>query len=125
VDTGLVCALAGIKHSDQINESIKGAFFEAFVFLNLLAVCSVSGGEIYYFRTQGGKEREVDFILELDGKIIAVEVKSSVHANFRDIENILFLKDLLPNLSAGLVVYNGTEIVQLGKNIWAVPWFLI
>ena len=83
------------------------------------------GGELYYFRTQGGKEKEVDFILESNDKIIAVEVKFSNKVSFRDAENIFFLKDVLPNLSAGFVVYNGAEIVTLGKNIYAIPWFLI
>ena len=71
---GLACALAGIKHPDQITESLRGSLFESYIFLNLLAVSSVSGGELFYFRTQGGREREVDFILEIDGKVIAIEV---------------------------------------------------
>jgi len=125
VDTGLACALAGIKHPDQITESLKGALFESYIFLNLLAVSSVSGGELFYFRTQGGKEREVDFILETDGKVIAIEAKSSTSVSFRDAENIFFLKDILPGLSAGLIIYNGKEVVTLGENIHAVPWFLI
>jgi predicted AAA+ superfamily ATPase len=122
---GLACALAGIKHPDQITESRKGPPFESYISINLLAVFSVSGGELFYFRTQGGKEREVDFILKIDGKVIAIEVRSSPSVSFRDAENIFFLKDMLPGLSAGLIIYNGKEVVTLGENIYAVPWFLL
>jgi predicted AAA+ superfamily ATPase len=124
-DTGLACALAGIKDSKQISTALEAALFESYIFLNLLAISSVAGGELYYFRTQGGKEKEVDFILEVEGKIIAIEVKSSTKVSFRDAENVLFLKDLLPNWGAGLIVYRGTEVLSLGKNIYAVPWYLI
>ena len=78
------------------------------------------------------QKEEIDYvvscrldILEINDKIIAIEVKSSNKVSFRDAENIFFLKDVLPNLSVGLIVYNGTEIVNLGKNIYGIPWFLI
>ncbi len=82
-------------------------------------------GQLYHFRTQGGREKEVDFLLEMDGKVIAIEAKYSAKVGFRDVENILFLKDVLPNWTAGLVVYNGSDVLTLGRNIYAVPWAMI
>jgi len=83
---------------------------------------SITGGEVFYFRTQSGKEKEIDFIFEKDNKLIAVEVKLSEKVSLRDIGNILFLKEIANNFSGGLVIYAGKEIQQLGKNIFAIPW---
>ncbi|NIM97171.1 MAG: DUF4143 domain-containing protein, partial [candidate division Zixibacteria bacterium] len=88
VDPGLVCALAGFKQAKQIPDLFKGVLFECFVFLNLFVFASVCDGQLYYFRTQGGREKEVDFILEMDGKVIAIEAKYSTKVGFRDVENI-------------------------------------
>lgn len=125
IDPGLVCALAGFKHWGEIQSPFKGALFECFVCLNLLVLAKVMDGELYYFRTQGGKEKEIDFVFEINGRTVAIEVKYSTKVNFRDAENLYFLKDLLPNWAAGLIIYNGSEIITLGKNIYAVPWTTI
>jgi len=125
IDPGLSCALAGFKHVRQIPDLFMGVLFKCFVFLNLFAFASVGDGKLYYFRTQGGKEKEVDFILEIDSKIIAIEVKYSSKVGFRDAENIFFLKGVLPNWTAGLIIYNGSDVLTLGENVYAVPWAMI
>jgi hypothetical protein len=125
VDPGLMCALGGFKNTADIPSLLKGALFETFVFLNLLALARAIDGQIYYFRTQGGKEREIDFLFEVKGKVFAIEAKYSSTVSLRDAENLLFLKDILPNWTAGIVVYNGSEVVRLGKEIYAIPWSLI
>jgi len=125
VDPGLVCALAGFKHAKQIPDLFKGVLFECFVFLNLFAFASMCDGQLYYFRTQGGREKEVDFVLEMDGKVIAIEAKYSSRVGFRDAENILFLRDVLPNWTAGLIIHNGSDVLTLGQNVYAVPWAMI
>ena len=125
IDPGLACALGGFKDLGQIPASFKGSLFECFVLLNLLVLANVVNGQIYYFRTQGGKEKEIDFILETNGRIIAIEVKYSNQVSFRDTKGLLFLKDIVPNWAAGLVIYNGPEVIKLGKDIYAVPWMMI
>jgi predicted AAA+ superfamily ATPase len=82
-------------------------------------------GEVMYFRTQGGREREVDFVLERGKKILAVEVKLAKTVSTGDIDNLLFLKDVSKNFACGLVIYSGTEIRQLAANIYAMPWFVL
>ncbi len=102
-----------------------GALLESYVFLNLKAIASLIEGDVMYFRTQGGREREVDFVLEKGNKIMAVEVKLANTVSLGDIDNLLFLKDASKSFACGLIVYSGTEIKQLTQNIFAVPWFLI
>jgi predicted AAA+ superfamily ATPase len=125
VDTGLAASLAGYTDSEHIAETYTGALLESFVLLNLITAASSWGGEVYYFRTQGGKEKEVDFLIEKDGSLAAVEVKLSDTISARDIGSLLFLKDVNSNFGVGLVVYTGSEIKKLASNIIAVPWYML
>jgi predicted AAA+ superfamily ATPase len=122
VDPGLVCAVCGYKSKKDLPAPFRGALFESFVLLNLLSIASRVGGTLSYFRTQGGKEREVDFILEFSGKLIAVEAKHATRVGFRDLDNLLFFRDLVPSMEAGILLYAGKEVRSLGRNIYAVPW---
>jgi predicted AAA+ superfamily ATPase len=124
-DPGLAAALAGITSSDSLSETFLGALLESYVFLNLTAKASLMDGEVMYFRTQGGREREVDYVLEKGKKILAVEVKLAKTVSLRDIDNMLFLKDASKDFAGGLVIYSGTEIKQLTQNIFAMPWFAL
>lgn len=121
LDTGLICSLCGFNTVESIPDGFKGALFESFVFLNLSVVASLINAEVMYFRTQGGKEREVDFVIERGDRILGIEVKLSDSASVKDIENLLFLKDEVNNFAGGLLVYTGSEIRQLASNIYAVP----
>jgi len=124
-DSGLAAALAGFEFSAAITEQFMGALLESYVFLNLKARASLMDGEVMYFRTQGGREREVDFVLEKGKRILGVEVKLAKTVSMGDIDNLLFLKDASKSFACGLVVYSGTEIRQLARNIFAIPWFAL
>ncbi|MCX8117981.1 MAG: ATP-binding protein [Desulfobacterota bacterium] len=125
IDPGLVCALTGVTHPEEITESMRGMLFESYICLNLLVFSSMHGGNLYYFRTQGGKEKEVDFILEMGKKIVTIEVKYAKKVGIRDAGSLFFLREMLPGWKAGLVVYNGSETLTLGKDIFAIPWSLL
>ena len=121
LDTGLMCSLTGLKRSAQIEPDFRGQLFETRVFHNLLAVADTLGGHVYYLRKQGGLEREIDFILELEDKILAIEVKASSQVSFKDAENIEKLQTMLSERPMGFVIYNGDKIKKLRQNILAVP----
>lgn len=124
-DPGLAASLAGVAASAAISEQFLGALLESYIFLNLTARASLMDANVLYFRTQGGREREVDFVLEKGKSIMAVEVKLAKTVSVGDIENLLFLKDASRHFACGLVVYSGTEIKQLSQNIFAMPWFVL
>jgi uncharacterized protein len=124
-DPGLAAALAGYSSSDEIPLQFLGALLESYVFLNLSAQASLMDADVMYFRTQGGREKEVDFVVEKGKKIMAVEVKLAKTVSLGDIENLLFLKDASSRFACGLVIYTGNEIKQLTANIYAIPWYVI
>jgi len=125
IDTGLAASLAGYSASENIQMTFMGALLESYVFLNLIAMTSLLGGEVFYFRTQGGKEKEVDFVIEKENRLVAVEVKLSDTVSAGDINSLLFFKDINSRFAAGLVVYAGKEVKQLSSNIFAVPWDML
>jgi predicted AAA+ superfamily ATPase len=122
LDPGLAASLAGHSSSSMISQQFKGSLLESFVCLNLMARAALHDGQVCYFRTQGGKEKEVDFIFEKNNKIAGIEVKLSDSISVKDMDNLLFLKDISDRFIGGLIIYSGREIKQLGKNIFAVPW---
>mgnify|MGYP001611828560 FL=1 len=125
IDTGLTASLAGYSASENIPATFMGALLESYVLLNLIAMTSLLGGEVFFFRTQGGKEKEVDFVIEKENRLVAVEVKLSDTVSAGDINSLLFLKDINSRFAAGLVVYAGKEVKQLTSNIFAVPWDML
>jgi len=125
MDSGLACALAGYHQMKHVPEKLWGALLEGFVFSNLSIFANQYGGELFFFRTQGGKEREVDFVLELYQKFCAFEVKFSDRVTAGDAAGIRFLQEVLPGLRGGAVIYTGHEIKRLFKGIYAVPFSML
>jgi predicted AAA+ superfamily ATPase len=125
IDTGLICSLTGTKDLDSANASFYGQIFETFVFHNLSAIAAASNGQLFYLRKQGGLEREIDFLLEKDNRLVAIEVKAARNVSLRDAENMLQLKENLEKWTCGVVIYNGTEMTKLRKDIYAIPCGLL
>jgi len=72
-DHGLVTAFAETPLGDG---EIRGRVFEAVVFRHLREIARVRRGDLSYLRW--GNELEVDFVLEVDGQRVAVEVTRSL-----------------------------------------------
>ncbi|RLD32167.1 MAG: hypothetical protein DRI83_11310 [Bacteroidetes bacterium] len=121
LDTGLMCSLSGVKNHKAIDPTFRGQLYKTRIFHNLLSISKMLGGQLFYLRKQGGLEREIDFILEMEETLLAIEVKSSSQVTFKDAENIEELKGILPKRLFGFVIYNGTEIKKLRKNVLAIP----
>jgi predicted AAA+ superfamily ATPase len=122
LDPGLVCYLAGHYSLDSISKEFFGHLFETCILLHLNIIASLTRAKLFYWRTWGGKEKEVDFVLEAAQKAIAIEVKFSQRVSYEDIQNIKVFMDSYSNAIWGLIIYNGSEVVYLTKNIIAVPW---
>jgi len=71
-DHGLINAFAMAGASDQ---RVRSRAFEAVVFRHLRDLARQHDGEISYFRQKD--DLEIDFVLELPGRRVAVEATSS------------------------------------------------
>jgi len=125
IDPGLTAHLAGKANLKDIDEKTMAMLFENFVFLNLYVFTQLHFGHIYYFRTYGGREKEVDFVLEIEGKVVGVEVKYSKNVGFSNIEWLRYLREVCPEFHCGFIIYLGDEIKKLSSNIYAVPWWYL
>ncbi|MCX8026791.1 MAG: ATP-binding protein [Thermodesulfovibrionales bacterium] len=119
-DTGLMRVVAG---EDAIS---IGAAYETWVLTELIKWKQLQPiePEIYFYRTSGGLE--IDFVLKNKDILLPIEVKASGKVNTVDGRNIeLFMAEHLKTAPFGIIVYQGREIVEIKKNIWAIPdWML-
>jgi predicted AAA+ superfamily ATPase len=129
VDTELLCHMLDLSMSDiaKNKPDLFGHIVENFVATELLKQLSNSAinAALYHFRTSDGNE--VDFILEKpDGTVFAIEVKLAENLTNKDFKGINAFAELTgKDFNGGVVLYSGKDIVPFGKNIWAVPFFVL
>lgn len=122
-DCGLAAFLMGYNNSEDLEKAKeKGILFETLICQHLKAWTSLlsPSPKIYYWRTTAGQE--VDFIIEKGKRLLAIEVKCSKNVGFFDTNNLQLFMQEYPETVAGVIIYIGKTIRQLGKNIYAVPW---
>ena len=105
----------------------QGALYENWVFTELLKWKELQSvePELYFYRTSAGME--IDFLIASKDFILPIETKAHEKvspADGRSLES--FLRDHPKTSTLGLVVYKGRDVVEIRKNIWAVPdWYLL
>lgn len=117
-DAALGLHLSGLREP-------AGAHFENVVALDLLAWRDLTPGrpQILHWRTRS--QAEVDFVIEHQGAILPIEVKTSRTVDARDVRGIeAFLAAYPKKARSGLLLYDGTEVRQLGRVVVA-PWWAV
>lgn len=124
-DVGLACNLQRISSPEALASHPNfGFLFETFCINNIMRLSKAlsSPAEAYHWRTNGGAE--VDLILERDGKLYPIEIKSKTNLTKHDSRGIkAFLETYKnQNIQTGLIIYAGDETYSLDRNIIAIPW---
>jgi len=125
-DSGLAAHLAGITPADLAHDdSLWDALLETYVAQNLAAVLESAWPEacLAYWHVQG--RHEVDFVVEAGRDALALEIKASARWNDRDLAGLRAFLDMTPRCRLGVLAHLGTETVQLGNRLWAVPLPLV
>jgi predicted AAA+ superfamily ATPase len=122
-DSGIAAYLAGVEELQ--GSSMRGALYENFVFQNILGILEphLIRTNIYYWQIAG--RHEVDFVLEMGGDTIAIEVKASSRWGNSDLSGLQAFISRHPGCKAGILAYNGREAVSLGGKLWAIPLSLL
>ncbi len=117
-DTALALHLAAEKQP-------KGCHLENMILCDLLAwKGSGEGQELFYWRTTTGEE--VDFVIEWNGKLLAVEVKATNKPRLADARHLLtFREQYKKNSIPSLLIHTGNEVRWLVDGVLAVPWWKI
>ncbi|MCX7988762.1 MAG: ATP-binding protein [Thermodesulfovibrio sp.] len=118
-DSGLACYLAGVSSLDR--EPLRGALFETYVAQNLFSIIDSrwSDANLYFWHIQG--RHEVDFIIEAENSCIAIEVKAAEKWEEKDLSGLKAFMNSSPNCIAGIIAYNGYNVVRLREKLWAIP----
>ncbi|MBN9503020.1 MAG: hypothetical protein BGO01_11055 [Armatimonadetes bacterium 55-13] len=124
VDSGFLCLLENISESAMVSDRDKfAAVLESFVAMELkkLARFSDIRPELHHLRTV--RNLEVDFVLEArGGSVIGIQLKASKTLNGSETEGLRYLGELAEgNFKHGIVLYTGTQVEPLAKNITALP----
>jgi predicted AAA+ superfamily ATPase len=121
-DTGVLCSLLKINTKEKLLKSpYSGQIFETYVLAELQKHLSTlqSRGTLYHYRTKDKKE--IDFILEVDDRVLAIEVKQSSSIQKDDFKHIIDFQTKSPKPCLGVVLYNGERAMELGEDLLALP----
>lgn len=118
-DTGLAMHLAGLDEPG-------GPQLENLVLGDLLAWrdSRTKPAEVLYWRTATGEE--VDFVLEIDRKLLPIEVKATSRPRVDDARHLKSFRDEYKGRSRpGLLLHTGDRVEWLAPGILAAPWWRV
>jgi uncharacterized protein len=124
-DCGLAASLAGIRSSADLAQRMDAGFWleqTLFQTLQTWRALEPQRRKLHYWRDRAG--HEVDFILEQDHKLVALEIKTSSQVTSSDLSGIRALRDSLKQKSSlvrGVVLHAG-QARPLDVNDIALPW---
>ena len=123
-DVGTLCHLIGLRDPKHAALGpMGGAILETAVLSEIFKTLTHRGftPRIYFWRTLSGSE--VDFVVEVAGRLIPIEVKLSAtpHPSMaRSIRN--FQRDMGDSVAPGYVVHPGDMQLSLGSRVTSLPF---
>lgn len=124
LDVGTLCYLTGLK--DPVHAAsgpLSGPIFETAVLSEIVKTFLHRGEEprIYFWRTSSGME--VDIVVEVNGRLIPIEVKLSSTPRLVMAAGIKSFQESLGNkVGKGYIIHLGNIRLPLGPGITAIPF---
>ena len=103
-----------------------GAHLENLVLSDLLAWrdARLERAELFFWRTTIGEE--VDFVIEADGRLLPIEVKSSARPRLSDARHLrIFRSEYGEEARAGLLLHTGEALEWVAPDVLAAPWWRV
>ena len=123
-DVGTLCHLIGMDEPKNLALSVnKSAVLETAVLSEIIRMLTSRGIDprVHFWRTTSGKE--VDFIVEIQGKLIPIEVKANKTPSESMIKGInTFQQDYKDRAGQGFLVHLGNNRLPIGRNSIAIPF---
>ncbi len=121
VDVGLSLGARGITPGRDIVRSDPGRLFEQWVIAELWKRVQYMGkGQLHYFCTKDGAE--IDAVLELDDRIVPIEVKWTDRPSRKDARHLVRFMAESPNAAEGYVVCRCPRPQKIADGVTALPW---
>jgi len=124
-DCGLAAWLAGIKSSAEVTQRMDAGFWleqALFQTLQTWRALEPQARRLHFWRDRAG--HEVDFILEQDGRFVALEIKAGSQVTMSDASGIRAFRESLKrkaSLVRGVVLHAG-KARPLDTEDFALPW---
>jgi uncharacterized protein len=118
-DTGLAMFLSG-------ESAPGGAHLENLILADLVAWrdAQVVQPEVLYWRTAAGQE--VDFVVEQEGELLAIEVKATTRPSHRDVVHMRpFREEYGDRVRGGLLLHTGPDTFWITEKVLATPWWRV
>jgi predicted AAA+ superfamily ATPase len=121
-DAALALALARLTPAALTQDpALAGHYLESFVAAQLRPECDAIGATLHHLRTQG-QQQEIDFVIETEEGLIALEVKAGVNPTPRDARHLLWFKEKLGSrVLHSVVLHRGEASFELAEGVWALP----
>jgi len=122
-DAGLATHFVAGRGPERLRDHPAwGALLENLVLCNLRAWASArsGGAELSYWRTAGG--REIDFVVEVEGRTVPIEVKATARPGTSDCRHLaVFLEAAGRRAPYGVLLHAGDTFETLLPGVVSVP----
>lgn len=124
-DAGVAVAAARLTLDDVLSDAdLVGRLFDTFGTAQLRAERDLAdpAPRMHHLRTSKG-DKEIDLVFDLGRRrVVGVEFKAGAKVDRADARHLVTLReDLGKDFLAGVVLYSGTHLVELGDRVYAVP----
>nr|HPQ41226.1 ATP-binding protein [bacterium] len=124
LDTGLLCHILGLTEGiHAASGPLAGTIMETAVISEIYKSILHRGltPEMYFWRTSTGVE--VDLLIRWQGRLLAIEIKSSATPRTHMKQSIVRLKkDLGREIAGAYVIHAGDIVLPLGDDVPAIPF---
>jgi len=122
-DTGLACSLLGVNGQTLWKDkALLGQLLETFIFQELRKYADWHAETLNFYHFRNKDKVEVDIILQQGRVLAGIEIKASATVTQSDFKGLNKLKKACGELfAAGVVFYDGENILPFGSKLFAVP----
>jgi len=121
-DVGLLCNILGLNNEQSIKSSkMYGAIFENLIISEIKKnrFNKSQYGDMYYLRDSTGNE--VDLVLEKEGNLLPIEIKSSAFTTRSDYKNLKWFQKLY-RINGGILINQNKGSQELEDGIMNLFW---
>ncbi|MFC1894495.1 ATP-binding protein [Candidatus Dependentiae bacterium] len=112
-DVGLAAKLMGVGLNTIIkNRTIHGALFENMIIVDIIKNLNIKHRHYTLTFFRDTNQNEIDLIIEIDGKTIPIEIKSSQTINSSFFDTLTWFNNKIDNDQKAVVIYGGDENQQ-------------
>jgi len=123
LDTGLASYLTGWDSPKTLEAgAMAGAMLETYAFIEILKSYWHNGKEVSIYFYRDSEHKEIDFLIESNGKLYPIEVKKTATPGLLDIRNFNSLQETGMEIGQGTVLCLRSDSIPIGKNVTAIPF---